>query len=134
MLKDIDQNEVAKYNHINALQLLKDTFKHNKIEANINKSQYRFLMSEGLIVRGTTGLRHGMVYLLTDLGVKELRELGVDVKPDPLRKCRRCGREAFTESDLEDFMLNWSGKHHRNNMCKVCEKNYQRDMRGMRIE
>ena len=60
MLKDIDQNEVAKYNHINGLHLLKESYKNNRFVVKLNRSQYRFLMYVGLIERGSTGAKNGM--------------------------------------------------------------------------
>ena len=46
-----------------------------------------------------------------------------------LRTCKICGRKAYTQEDLESFMLNWSGKYKRNNICNKCFNKYQREMK-----
>lgn len=42
----------------------------------------------------------------------------------PLRKCKDCGLEAFTEEDLSLFRTDNTMKYNRANLCKVC--NYKR--------
>lgn len=44
----------------------------------------------------------------------------------PLRVCRVCGLEAWTEEDLELFTKDPSCTHGRNNLCKLCWKKYLR--------
>jgi len=132
MLKDIDQNEVSKYNHINGLELLKESYKDNGFVIKLNRSQYRFLMYVGLIERGHTGIRNGMSYTLTKLGREEMRALGVCVKDEPLRTCRVCGREANTVEELELFEFNNNSKYNRANRCRECLTLY--NMKGKRLE
>ena len=132
MLKDIDQNEVAKYNHINGLHLLKESYKNNRFVVKLNRSQYRFLMYVGLIERGSTGAKNGMRYTLSMLGRKEMKALGVCVKDEPLRTCRVCGREANTVEELELFEFNNNSKYNRANRCRSCLDLY--NMKGKRLE
>lgn len=48
----------------------------------------------------------------------------------PLRKCRVCGLEAWTEKDLEKFKKRATGKYGRDNWCKKCVLEYQRRRTG----
>lgn len=40
----------------------------------------------------------------------------------PLRKCRSCGLEASTESDLNLFRVNTKSKYGKDNHCKACHQ------------
>jgi len=44
---------------------------------------------------------------------------------DPLRKCRRCGKEAYNEDDLKQFTINKKRPHGRDTQCKECFNKYQ---------
>jgi hypothetical protein len=47
----------------------------------------------------------------------------------PLRKCRKCGKEANTESELELFPKQKKGKYGRRGECKKCFAKYVEDKR-----
>lgn len=47
----------------------------------------------------------------------------------PLRKCRVCGLEAWTEDDLERFVKNKGDSHGRKNLCKKCDNDRAREWR-----
>lgn len=44
----------------------------------------------------------------------------------PLRKCRVCGLEAWTEEDLEKFTSHFQCRHRKDNWCKPCRNIYNR--------
>lgn len=46
---------------------------------------------------------------------------------NPLRKCRHCGLEAWTEEDLEKFVISSECRHGRRNSCKPCRNIYTRN-------
>jgi len=41
---------------------------------------------------------------------------------EPLRTCKYCGREAYTQQDLERFTTSKTSNHTKNQMCKACVK------------
>jgi hypothetical protein len=45
----------------------------------------------------------------------------------PLRKCRHCGLEAYTEEDLKFFREKSEGLYSRDNLCKKCYMDYHKD-------
>ena len=47
----------------------------------------------------------------------------------PLRVCRHCGLEAFTEKDLETFVSSKNHLHGRTNQCKPCFNKYRKHRR-----
>ena len=47
----------------------------------------------------------------------------------PLRVCRDCGVEAYTEEDLELFVYDKTSKYSRQNICIKCGKEWQRKYR-----
>lgn len=47
----------------------------------------------------------------------------------PLRVCRSCGLEAFTEKDLEIFVLSKNHPHGRTTQCKPCFNKYRKHRR-----
>ncbi len=46
---------------------------------------------------------------------------------EPLRKCRICGLEAYTEQDLEKFTKFKRLRHGRNNLCKECHNSMRKE-------
>jgi len=48
---------------------------------------------------------------------------------EPLRKCRYCGKEAWTEEDLNLFLYHKNYKFHRRPYCKECHAKFQREGR-----
>lgn len=48
---------------------------------------------------------------------------------NPLRTCRDCGLEAFTELDLERFREKKRSLYERDNWCKLCFRQYKRKYR-----
>jgi hypothetical protein len=110
---------IAECNHRNAVVLLRENFKSNRVGV-LSKSEYRFLMGEGLISRQLSGIRQGRVYVLTNRAVKELRELGMTVTTEAFAKCVSCGFEAHTREDLEQFLRWVQGKYRRRNICLKC--------------
>lgn len=47
----------------------------------------------------------------------------------PLRVCRHCGVEAFTEEDLETFLKSKEHPHGRTTQCKTCFNKYRKHRR-----
>lgn len=45
----------------------------------------------------------------------------------PLRKCSKCGLEAWTTEDLVKFCNDKGSKHKKRNLCLKCNKNYMRN-------
>lgn len=46
---------------------------------------------------------------------------------ESLRKCNKCGLEAFSDSDLDLFSAHSQSKYGRQNLCKVCMAKQQRE-------
>lgn len=53
-----------------------------------------------------------------------------------LRECKKCGKEALSEEDLDLFVFNTQSKHNRENRCKACRdsatKNWDKENKEAR--
>lgn len=45
------------------------------------------------------------------------------MEPDPLRKCKQCGKEAYTEEDLDFFVNSPDSLYKKRNLCTSCHYN-----------
>ena len=124
-MSEENSNIIKGYNHRNGLVLLQNNIKNNRVGV-LSKSEYRFLLGEKLISRELSGIRQGRVYVVTALAVKELGEMGFMVKPEAFAKCEKCGLEAHTKEDLEQF-LRWNQSKYR--VRKICLKCWAKEKR-----
>lgn len=49
---------------------------------------------------------------------------------EPLRICRFCGLEAWTDEDLEQFVKSKEGRYGRYKLCKLCWNKYNRNYKA----
>ena len=59
-------------------------------------------------------------------GIMETSDFPLMDTIKPLRVCRECGLEAYTEEDLELFKLHEECKNGKANICKICDSEHAR--------